>query len=44
MLQLFNAGLDLNKMKGDLTLKETIALFDKDEMNKIVKKYCKKSD
>ena len=37
-------GLDLNKMEGDLTLKEQIELFDKDELNKIVKKYSKKSD
>ena len=37
-------GLDLNKMEGDLTLKEQIESFHEDEMDKIVKKYCKKSD
>ncbi len=32
-------GLDLDKMEGDMTLKEVIESFDDDEMNKIVKKY-----
>lgn len=37
-------GLDLNKMEGKLTLKETIESFDDDEMNRTIKKYCKKGD
>lgn len=32
-------GLDLDKMEGDMTLKEKIESFKKDEMNKIIKKY-----
>lgn len=35
-------GLDLEKMEGDMTLKEIIESFDDDEMNKIVKKYYHK--
>lgn len=35
-------GLDLDKMEGDMTLKEMIESFDDDEMNKIVKKYYHK--
>lgn len=34
-------GLDLEKMEGDMTLKEMIESFDNDEMNKILKKYYK---
>ena len=36
-------GLDLEKMEGDMTLKEMIESFDNDEMNKILKKYYKNS-
>lgn len=32
-------GLDLDKMEGDITLKEQIESFEDDEMNKIIKKY-----
>ena len=32
-------GLDLDKMEGNMTLKDMIESFDDDEMNKIVKKY-----
>lgn len=32
-------GLDLDKMEGDITLKERIESFEDDEMNKIIKKY-----
>ena len=32
-------GLDLDKMEGDMTLKEKIESFKDDEMNKIIKKY-----
>ena len=35
-------GLDLDKMEGDMTLKEMIESFDDDEMNKTVKKYYHK--
>lgn len=35
-------GLDLDKMEGNVTLKEMIESFDDDEMNKIVKKYYHK--
>ncbi len=35
-------GLYLDKMEGDMTLKEMIESFDDDEMNKIVKKYYHK--
>lgn len=35
-------GLDLDKMEGDMTLKEMIESFDDDEMNNIVKKYYHK--
>lgn len=35
-------GLDLDKMEGDMTLKERIESFGDDEMNKIVKKYYHK--
>ena len=35
-------GLDLDKMEGNMTLKEMIESFDDDEMNKIVKKYYHK--
>lgn len=37
-------GLDLDKMEGDLTLKEMIESFDDDEMNNIVRKYYSKRD
>ena len=33
-------GLDLNKMVGKMTVRERIEMFDDDEMNKIIKKYC----
>ena len=32
-------GLDLDKMEGDITLKEQIESSEDDEMNKIIKKY-----
>ena len=35
-------GLDLDKMEGDMTLKEMIESFEDDEINKIVKKYYHK--
>lgn len=35
-------GLDLDKMEGDITLKEMIESFDDDEMNKIVERYYHK--
>ena len=35
-------GLDLDKMEGDMTLKEMIESFNDDEMNKTVKKYYHK--
>lgn len=35
-------GLDLDKMEGDMTLKEIIESFDDDEINKIVNKYYNK--
>lgn len=35
-------GLDLEKKRGDMTLKERIESFHDDEMNKIVNKYYKK--
>ncbi len=35
-------GLDLDKMEGDMTLKEKIESFNDDEMNKIVGKYYHK--
>lgn len=35
-------GLDLDKMEGNMTLKEKIESFNDDEMNKIVKKYYHK--
>lgn len=35
-------GLNLDKMEGDMTLKEKIESFHDDEMNKIIEKYyCK---
>lgn len=39
---LLQHGLDLDKMEGDMILKEMIESFDDDEMNKIVKKYYHK--
>ena len=35
-------GLDLDKMEGDITLKERIESFKDDEMNKLVQKYYHK--
>lgn len=35
-------GLNLDKMEGDMTLKEKIESFHDDEMNKIIKKYYRK--
>ena len=35
-------GLDLNKMEGNVTLKEMIESFQNEEMNRIVRKYYKK--
>ena len=35
-------GLDLDKMEGDMTLKEKIESFKDDEMNKIINKYYPK--
>ena len=35
-------GLDLDKMEGDMTLKEKMESFKDDEMNKIIKKYYPK--
>ena len=32
-------GLDLNKMEGNVTLREMLESFGDDEMNKIIKKY-----
>lgn len=35
-------GLNLDKMEGDMTLKEKIESFHDDEMNKIIEKYYRK--
>lgn len=35
-------GLNLDKMEGDMTLKEKIESFHNDEMNKIIVKYYRK--
>lgn len=35
-------GLDLDKMEGDMTLKEKIESFNDNEMNKVVEKYYHK--
>lgn len=35
-------GLNLDKMEGDMTLKEKIESFHDDEMNKIIVKYYSK--
>ena len=35
-------GLDLEKIEGDMTIKEKIESFNDDEMNKIIKKYYDK--
>lgn len=32
-------GLDLNKMEGEMTLKEMIESFDDDEMNQVINRY-----
>lgn len=32
-------GLDLNRIEGDMSLKEQIEMFDDEEMNKIIEKF-----
>lgn len=34
-------GLDLEQMEGEMSLKEQIASFDDEELNKIIEKHCK---
>jgi hypothetical protein len=33
-------GLDLKRMEGEMTLKEQIEMFEDEEMNGIIEKYC----
>ena len=37
-------GLDLDKMEGEMTLKEMIESFEDEEMNRLIKKYYKMSN
>ena len=37
-------GLDLDKMEGEMTLKEMIESFEDEEMNRLIKKYYKISN